>query len=211
MKKSILWTSIVESVIVTLIVSLGVMWAYSIYVSSSKLALTTEKRIEAIQIAREWIEAFTNIRNTNWLLFPPDIKNCWNTLNYDNNCVWDSSTNTDIATWSYIIYQKPNNRWHLLSWATFIPHDYSNIAYRNVYKVSLNSWTLLYTQSWWIDFLPTFTREIIVDYLSSTWWVISSNHEKIKITSLVSWIDASSNTPHKIRLSTILTNWENKD
>lgn len=55
--------------------------------SSNKLADSTGKRIEAIQIARDGLEAFTNIRDTNWIKFAADYENCWNTLNYDSNCV----------------------------------------------------------------------------------------------------------------------------
>jgi hypothetical protein len=46
-----------------------------------------DMKIQAIQIAREGIEAMTNIRDTNWKMLSTDNKNCWNTLNYDTNCV----------------------------------------------------------------------------------------------------------------------------
>ena len=55
--------------------------------SSQKLANSTEQRIEAIQIARDGIEAFINIRDTNWVLFAADYENCWNALNYDDTCI----------------------------------------------------------------------------------------------------------------------------
>ncbi|HCW32482.1 TPA: hypothetical protein DGH83_03240 [Candidatus Peregrinibacteria bacterium] len=40
-----------------------------------------ENQIMAYNIAREGVEAIRNIRDTNWLKFPGDHLNCWDTLN----------------------------------------------------------------------------------------------------------------------------------
>jgi hypothetical protein len=215
MKKSKIWTSIVESLVVMMILSLWIIWAYKVYFSSSKLAMTTENRISAIQIAKEWIEAFSNIRNTNWLLFAADYKNCWNTLNYNNTCIANTGTWTDIANnWHYIIYKNNDNRWLLWTWA-ITNSDYSNPSYRNEYRLyKTSSW--FYTQSWWLwnTFFPIFTRELIVNYINTSWAIIDSNDEKMEITSLVQWSDASSfswTIIHRVELKTILTNRKNKN
>jgi hypothetical protein len=71
---------------------------YNIYGSSIKLSNSTENKITAISIAREGIEAITNIRDTNNLLFKADLKNCWNVLNYNANCIGDNTTNNDILS-----------------------------------------------------------------------------------------------------------------
>jgi hypothetical protein len=60
---------------------------YDVFSSSQKLSSATKYRIEAISIAREGIEAVTNIRDTNAILFASDLDNCWNVLNYDNRCI----------------------------------------------------------------------------------------------------------------------------
>lgn len=60
---------------------------FGILNSSQRLANTTGNRIQAIQIARDGIESMTNIRDTNWVKFPVDYENCWNTLNYDGLCI----------------------------------------------------------------------------------------------------------------------------
>jgi len=64
--------------------------------ASQKLANSTESRIEAIQIARDGLEAFTNIRDTNWLRFAADRANCWNVLNYNASCIGSATTTYDI-------------------------------------------------------------------------------------------------------------------
>ena len=69
MKKSKMATTIAEAMVVTLIIVMWLTWVYSIYSASTKVTNNVETKIKAIQIAREWIEAMTNIRDTNWLIF----------------------------------------------------------------------------------------------------------------------------------------------
>ena len=108
-------TSIIEVMVVLLIVVTWVVWMYQVYENSQKLSNSTNNKIQAIQIAREGIEAMKNIRNTNWIMFWSDYDNCWNTLNYNDTCIWDSSTNTDIPhNVSFTIFQdSSDNSWQL--------------------------------------------------------------------------------------------------
>ena len=212
MKKNTRATSIIESMVVMLIVVTGITGMYTIFSQSQRLANTTWNRIEAIQIAREWIEAFTNIRDTNWVLFAADYKNCWNTMNYNNSCIWDDTNTqgTDIGNNSrYTIYQDTTtNRWLL---EARLGTNYSDTVYRNNFRVNKDA-NWLYTQSGWTTSNPIFTREIQVQYIEDTnwaWW-ITSDDEKMRITSKVEWLDNSKSTPHTIELETILTNWKNK-
>ncbi len=191
-----------------MVITISIIWTFQIFSVSRKLSITTKNRIEAIQIAREWIEAFTNIRDTNWILFSADYKNCWNTLNYDKSCVAASApaTSTDIASWSYIIYKGTNNRWYLEQKTTWI---FSDSTYRDNFIVKIDENTL-YTQSWWTDLLPLYTRELQVSYKNTTWPTPDSNDDKINIKSIVQWADSSSNKPHKIELETLISNRRNK-
>ena len=221
MKKNTRATSIIESMVVMLIVVTGITGMYTIFSQSQRLANTTWNRIEAIQIAREWIEAFTNIRDTNWILFAADHKNCWNTLNYNNACIWDDSETYDISqTDSYTIYQDATtNRW-MLGPQTVWGLTYADSAYRDYFQVfqynDTSPYTWLYTQSGSASeievIIPIFTREIQVQYIEDTNWAswITSDDEKMRITSKVEWLDSAKSTPHTIELETILTNWKNK-
>jgi len=209
MRKNTSGTSIVESIVVMLIITTGIVGMYDIFTRSQKLSDSTENRIEAIQIAREWIEAFTNIRNTNWILFAADYTNCWNTLNYDDRCIGDTASTDITNNGSYTIYQDPTtNRWLLWTETTW---NYSDSTYRNAFRVNKDAdW--LYTQSGGTSFNPIFTREIQVQYIEDTnwaWW-ITSDDEKLQVTSKVSWSDSSRTEPYTLELETILTNWKNK-
>ena len=205
-------TSIAETIVIMFIITTWLIWMYKIFWESKKLLVVTKNRIEAIQIAREWIEAMINIRNTNWLLYSADSKNCWNTLNYANNCIGNTrystqSNSTDIAIWSYIIYKMVNNRWVIMSRNS---GSYNSSVYRDDFEVSRDS-DLFYTQTWWISFKPLFTREIKVNYLDTDANdLVNSNDEKMRVVSIVRWKDNSSSKPYKVELETILSNWKDK-
>jgi hypothetical protein len=204
MKKSKNATSIIEAIIILLIITSWVTWMYTIFNKSTKLSSSIENKIYWIEIARQWIEAITNIRDTNWLRFSSNDDDCWNTLNYNNNCITDSSTTTDISAWSYIIYKKNDNVWYLESKTTW---TFWVSPYNDNFKVWLDNW--IYTQSWITNkLLPRFTREIKVSYLDLSWNIGDSNDKKMKVISLVTWADSSSTKPHKIKLEQILTNWK---
>lgn len=206
MKKSSKAVSIIESIIALLIITSWIIWLYAIYWEWANLSTATKNRIEAIQISRDWLEAFSNIRDTNWLLFSSDYTNCWNVIWYNNACIWSTWTWTDILAWSYIIYNDTDNRFQLLSWS--LTNDYLSGSYRNFYKVQKdNMW--FYTQSWWTDFWPLFTREIQVSYQNTSWATIDSNDQIMEIKSLVQRIDNTSQDVHKIEFENILTNWKN--
>lgn len=204
-------TSISEALVVMLIIVSWTVWMYQIYMESMKLSDSTKNKIQAIWIAREWIEAFSNIRDTNWLLFWSDYQNCWNTLNYNTLCIWNSDISYDILQGSYIIFKDNDNRWKLNNTITW---DFSTVNYKEKNKVWYDSdW--FYTQSWTLitsQIVPFFTREIKIEYIEDTNWLnsINSNDEKLKVTSLVYWVDRSSTKPHKVELSTILSNYKNK-
>ena len=219
MKYSLWATSIIESMIVLLVVVTGITWVYWLLISSQKLANSTSKRIEAIQIARDGLEAFINIRDTNWTLFAADYDNCWNTLNYNDACIWIATTATDMRHWGnqwYKIYRDSENKFRLVLWS-YAPGDaYNESTYRNLFQVQKEaSW--FYTQSggilYWVNGTPFYTREIRLDYKNSSWvsvWPSSSNNDSVEVNVIVQWNDSAKDEPQKLEMSTLLTNWKAK-
>lgn len=200
MKLNKSWTTIIEAIVVMLIVTVWIIWASSIYQKSQNLANTTKNRLIAIDIAREWIEAVTNIRDTNWALFVANTDYCWNTLNYNHNCITSPLQTYNIAPWSYIVTRDTSNRWILTSQT---PLNYSNTTSRNVFRVKKDTdW--FYIQWGWTDFKPEFTREIKITY---PWTGNSNPRIKMKVQSIVSWADSSKKWHHTLTLETELTNW----
>ncbi len=206
MKSTKSWTTIIEAMIAMFIIIVWIIWVYTIYTKSQNLATSTENRIRAISIAREWIEAMQNIRDTNWILFWADPDNCWNVQDYNINCLWNSSYK--IKPWDYKIYKDTDNRWKIFSWST-VWSDYGSGTYRSDYEVKLDA-NWLYTQSWWTSFKPTFTRRIEISYIDTDWWSADEKDEKMLVKSYVSWADNSKTWFYTVTLENLLTNWKKK-
>lgn len=204
--------SIIEVMVIIMVITVWLVWAYSILNSWTKLTITTENRIKATNIAREWMELTQNIRDTNWIKFSSDITNCWNVLNYNSNCIWDSTHTNSMLPWSYIAVQS----WSLwyLSW-TYAPNASFGtyikqfpIYFDDNWLISQN-WNAtrkcdVNTSTWCVSI---FSREIIINY-PDTWTPLD---KRIQITSRVRWVDSSRTwAPYEINLSTIFTNWKEK-
>ncbi len=205
MKSTKSWTSIIEAVIAMFIIIVWIIWVYTIYEKSQKLSTSVENRIKAVSIAREWIEVLQNIRDTNWILFWADYKNCWNVNDYNINCLWDPTTIYRINPWDYTVYKGIDNRWKLL--LSSVTWSYDDISFRTAYRVNLDP-NQLYTQSWWNAFKPLFTRTINISYINTNWWIIDSTDEKMLVKSIVSWADNSKVWFYTVTLENILANWK---
>ncbi len=110
--------SVIEVVVVLVIVTVGIIGAYQIINSGTRLTNTTEKRIQAISYAREALEGVENIRDTNWLKFSSDFTGCFDVLGYSVSCVGSTpGSNSDtvprISTGSYSLSQRTNGLWEL--------------------------------------------------------------------------------------------------
>lgn len=198
-------TTIIESIVVMMIIVVWVVGMYNIFIKSQHIASSSSHRVEAITIAREWIEALSNIRDTNWFLFWANNANCWHTMNYDGSCITAASGVTMIQTGTYIIYRDTvSNRWYLTR--KTINGDYSTGTYKNDFRVNLETIGSgnFYTQSGGTNFSPLFTREIKISYLDSF-----SPPQQMKVESLVRWSDsARSWWNYEVKFDTILTNWK---
>ena len=197
MKKTKKATSILEAMIVLLIIVVWIIGLYNIFNNSQKLSNSTKNRIEAIEIAREWIEAMKNIRDTNWIMYAWDKKNCWKILNYDSKCIWNQSWAKYIENnKSYNIYQNSDNKWYLFNPSISWNYEFKNSQYRNKFKVYKNNG--YYTQTWTTN--PTiFTREIKIKNLTSTGFTVHS---------IVQWADNSKSWSYIIDLPLLITNWQ---
>jgi len=210
MKKNITANSIAEAMVVMLVILTGVTWAYQMFNQSIKTVDSSEYKIRAISMAKEWLEAINNIRDTNWILFKWDLANCWNTLNYNITCFNDSGTSKDIREWSYRTYISSNNRWVLEEYTGTL--DYADTSYRDFFSVGYDiDWFFTQNSVDIVDKIkPPFTREIIIEYLNDGSGITDSNSQKMEVTVLIQWIDTISNQVRKVEMKNILTNWANE-
>lgn len=195
-RKNHRWATIVELMIVLAILSLGIGALLETLRWGILYSTDTENNIKAINIAREWIEAMTNIRDTNWLRFSSDKINCWKAKDYLSTCIGDGldSSSSKIQDWKYIIYSR--------SWLWFLTGATTG---NNVIWLDSNGF---YTQtgvsttpcSAWrqTDCRTIFTREITLT---------RNGTGTLLVTSVASW---RQQRPRNVTLETTLTNWKSK-
>lgn len=105
-------STIAEAMIVLLVVTVGVTGTYQMLQSGVKLASVTESRIQAINLAREGIEAAENIRNTNWTKFSSDLENCFDVADYNAGCIGNASAGK-LGTGIPKVLTNQNGMWYL--------------------------------------------------------------------------------------------------
>jgi len=195
-----------ELIAMIAILWLGVGSMFSVITSGIFFAKDTEDRIKAINLAREWIEWMTNIRNTNWLRFSSDRRNCWSTLSYDSGCIWNPIGWDRIGGGSHVLYTY-NGLWYLSGTTSIAPAD---PAYKTVFRVINDAdgfsnqtgaiYPTLCNSQNQVSCTSIFTREIQI--IIPTWSTGSMN-----VKSIVYW---DGKTRQKVELETTLTNWKSK-
>ncbi|NVP17485.1 hypothetical protein HUU51_02085 [Candidatus Gracilibacteria bacterium] len=208
MKKSKIATTIAEAMVVMTVIVIGLTGIYRIYSESSRLSNSVEIKIQAIQIAREGIEAITNIRDTNWILYSSDKNNCWKTLNYNSGCIGNASPNNIANNGNYKVYRNSANRWQLESDGGLIGDDFSTTNYKDFYKIFLDQ-NSLYTHTYTGDTRTltntkgVFTRQIKTSYVDPG---DGNTNNGLQVRSIVRWVDSGGTNINEIVLETILTN-----
>lgn len=192
-------STIAEAMIVLLVVTAGVTGTYQMLQGGVKLASATESRIQAINLAREGIEAMENVRNTNWTKFSSDLENCFDVADYNGGCVGSPSV-AKLGTGTPKILINQNGMWHLTgsvsTWSGVVygPNGFSDQGWGDTLPICNSS-------------RPTncrskFFRTVTVDDIGT------AGAKKMRVTSTVTWRDSSRAEPHKITLEEVLTNWK---
>ena len=198
------WATIVELMVVLAILWLWITGLLQMISWWIGYARDTENNIKAINIAREGIEAVTNIRDTNWLRFSSDKGNCWKVNTYQSGCIGTPGYANLIADGYYTI--SSNNWLWFLSGAATLPIS-PWTPYKNSYPVRLDNLGF-YTQSWGsiapctsssqINCTTIFTREIYIQSIAASTW-------SVRVVSTARWLDKR---PQSVIIETILTNWK---
>lgn len=200
------WSSFIEIMAMMAILSVSIAAMFSTVISGIYFAKDSENRIKAINLAREWLEWVTNLRNTNWLRFSSDQQNCWKVQDYDADCIGDIafSTGGSIGSWTassspraYVLENK-NWAWYLTgttsgSWL-WVNHDWFYVLTWST--VTGPPCTIEVT----VDCLSRFTREIQIKEHATSSGILY-------VTSTVDWVEQM---PQNITLKTTITNWKSK-
>lgn len=225
-------SALMEVLISIFIITMGLTGSAMLIIKAIHINSINSDRIIAINLAREGVEAVRNIRDTNWLTWSANIRECWNFLNdTDEDGIIDDddlacSANADEQNDSpigingdgdfvtnYIVdFNEDNFRWVLID-AGNLPDDYSTILHRN----SDN----LYTHKSQVPNEETkFSREITIKYIDNIDNTVSpptyyfpegdkGKDNRILIESRVSWFSRGRN--QEVVLAQTLTDYLGRD
>lgn len=93
--------TLAEVLIALTVMSVGAGGAATLVVTAIRANVQGEERIVAYNFAREGVEAIRNVRDTNWLRFPGNHSECWDTLNAVNST--DCATSTKLGENTYLV------------------------------------------------------------------------------------------------------------
>lgn len=197
-------SSLIEIMAMMAILGMAVTAMFSTVIGGIYFAIDSENRIKAINLAREWAEWVTNIRNTNWLRFSSDQSNCWRIMNYDPNCIGNPifATGAWNSFWanpesSYVLENK-NGAWYLTgntsgSWLWIDSKWF-------YYSSGITADDTLCTFDKTTECRSPFTREIRV-------FLTGSNSDIVTIKATVDWFERREQS---VVINTTLTNWKSK-
>ncbi len=101
--------TILETIIAVSVLAIGVTLSSTLMASSLRNINTSKNRVIAVNIAREGIEAVRNIRDTNWLKFSGNVRECWNhmpsSLEPLDDCLESCNGGAPIIPGDYIVYK----------------------------------------------------------------------------------------------------------
>lgn len=69
---------LIEVMVSLLIFTIGVVAAFGVLVQTNLVNTISHNRIVALNLARESLEVFKNIRDTNWMIYSSNLRECWN-------------------------------------------------------------------------------------------------------------------------------------
>ncbi|MBB1564413.1 type II secretion system protein [Candidatus Gracilibacteria bacterium] len=194
--------SIIESVVVIAILALGIIGVFGFFSRSRDFLDGVSAKIEAIEIAREGIEAVENIRNTNWLRFPGNKKFCWNVLNYNSSCILDNDQNTNaekIKEGANYIVNNVEGVWMLEEKDG--SGNFSNPEYRERFIVGKDN-NGKYCQK-----LTPDCKKIPLNYTRKI-QIKESDMQEMSVKVVVEWQDQSSSKPRKVEIDNLLKNYK---
>ena len=195
------WSSLIEIMAMMAILGLAITAMFSTVIWGIYFATDSENRIKAINIAREWLEGVTNLRNTNWLRFSSDQSNCWRIIGYQSNCIWNSAyaAANSLGAVSVIWYvlENKNGAWYLNP-----PTTGSWLWVDNIwFYFASGTVSTLCTFDITTNCKSPFTREVQI-LLTGT-----PSTGSLTVTSRVDWFERRA---QNVTIQTTLTNWKSK-
>jgi hypothetical protein len=181
--------------------------AVTVVISVLSSTAISKEFLIAQNLAREGIEGVTNIRDTNWLLFPTKKEDCWMLIDATDCAPADTVAAQDQG---YVMMRDPSGKLYLKEKDTWLDlGDVGEDTADEEYKLYLNT-SGYYTHSN-ADQAdpqpgPVFYRMIEFEKADVLDDLVAFEHERVKATITVEWFNKSMAKTYT--LSSILTNYE---
>jgi len=190
--------TLIEILIALVILILGSAGALRIISASIANNQISKERVIATNLAREGVELVRNVRDTNWLRFAGERRECWNTFDY--NCGGSS-----ISSGYYKIDFSIGDRADLMSVSAGINLEDGLNGQDASYRLYEDSSTGLISHDSTKD--PTiYFREIRLDYLDQNGSLSNNQSENsLRVNSRVTWVDRGE--VYNVVLTTVLTDY----
>ena len=144
MKKVLKWFTLVEVIIALIIISIGILGVYQWVWAGRRDVDSTQSKIIAVNLAREWMEMIYNIRDTNVLRWSSQKNECWlKRMPFTWNDQWSSSNNECKDDFSLSYYARSNT----VTWDVWISYYNPQIAVNSTTRTSIiqpDKWFAVY-------------------------------------------------------------------
>lgn len=208
--------TLLEVLIALIVIVVGAFGSVKLLAYASVNVQITKERIIATNLAREGIEAMRVVRDTNWLRYAGERRNCWN--NFDpspadlrhglENCYTDNDDKVQHQQ-SYIVDMSMSDyRFRLTPVGTHLSLAGGESDTDATYRLRIDPTTKLYTHT--VGTPSAYYREVYVEHLddsgtSLTTAATPTDANVMRVTSRVAWINRG--VVRDVTLSTILTDY----
>jgi len=187
--------TLAEVLIALTVLAVGTSGSMLLVSMSTRATADMEARLTAYNLAREGVEAVRSIRDTNWLRFPGDREDCWDTYNLTNpnDCVLTGNTlGASGIVQTYTVEPDLISNNEFFKWiVTLNPVD------TQLYEFTIGNVTL-YTHDT-NGTATAFSREIEIDRTAGL-------ADEMIVNATVTWLGRN-NTPQSVTFTDQLINY----
>lgn len=208
--------TLIEVIIAMGILAIGTLVASTMIISTIRSTVVNKNYLIAISLSREGVEAVRAIRDSNWLIFPQDTKNCWNVLHDEDITPTNScSVATKFADLGKVYYRVNINdmnasapyKWVLepaVNGSQFTVA--SSAAERKFYLLKPDSQNTGLYRHQKNDGTDEYDSERTSFYRAITMEPTGINNDEVRVISDVQWFDGGQ--LQEIATESILTNYQ---
>lgn len=192
--------TLIEVLVAIVILVVGVLAALRVISLASVQNSLTAQNVQAVNLAREGLEAVREIRDTNWLRFAGERRDCWSALN--NDCQISDDRNS-IKKGNYSIGFTSDYKWEMTQ---FIGKELNlnDGGLDADFRLKLENG--LYNDDAHAAGKDTvFFRQIKWEYLNTDGTTSDTTTDSARVTAKVEWYDHG--RIKNVTLSTVLTDY----